>query len=139
MPPPVDNHVVQGQQQDLQYDVMGYYNIANDHPPPHGHRDDAINDYAAFALDVPSHAQAAPPAPVCTDLSFPHTYMHLTRPFYRRRLTFLTAQLGTLRLVLLKTLSMYGLPRAVSPTGRPMKSFGSSHSSTCESPIHKFL
>ncbi|KAF8487028.1 hypothetical protein DFH94DRAFT_702468 [Russula ochroleuca] len=64
MPPPVDNHVVQGQQQDLQYDVMGYYNIANDHPPPHGHRDDAINDYAAFALDVPSHAQAAPPAPI---------------------------------------------------------------------------
>jgi hypothetical protein len=52
---------------------MGYYDMANDHPPLHEHHDRAINYYAEVALDVP--AQAVPPAPVCTDFTFPHTHI----------------------------------------------------------------
>jgi hypothetical protein len=70
MPPTV---AAQGQPQDLQYVDMGYCNMVDDHPPLHEHRDHAINNYAGVALDVSAQAQAAPPAPVCTDLTFPHT------------------------------------------------------------------
>lgn len=73
MPPPVENVAVQGQLQDLRYVDMGYINMANGHPPVHEHRGHAINNYAGVALDVPAQAQAAPPAPVCTDLNFPFT------------------------------------------------------------------
>ena len=68
MPPPVENVGVQGQLQDLRYVDMGYNDMANDRPPLHEHRDYAINNYAGVA-----QAQAAPPAPVCTDLNFPYT------------------------------------------------------------------
>jgi len=76
MPPPVDNTAPQGQPQVMQYDGMGYYNIANDNRL-HQHHNDASNDYAAFALDacldVSAQAQATAPATVCTDFIFPHT------------------------------------------------------------------
>ena len=68
MPAPVENVGVQGQLQDLQYVDMGYNDMANDRPPLHKHRDHAINNYVGVA-----HAQAAPPAPVCTDIDFPYT------------------------------------------------------------------
>ena len=83
MPLLVENHDAQRQPQNLQYLDMDYYDMANVHPPLpplHGHRDQAINNYAAVVLDVPAQAQAAPPAPVCTDL-IASTYMHLTGPF----------------------------------------------------------
>jgi hypothetical protein len=70
MPPPVENHAAQGQPQDLRYVDMGYYDMGNDHP-----RDHAIDNYAGVALDVLEQAQAAPSAPVCTDLTFPHTHI----------------------------------------------------------------
>lgn len=54
---------------------MGYYNIANDQPPLHEHRDPAINNYAGVALDVPCEEQAAPPDLVRTDLTFPYTHI----------------------------------------------------------------
>jgi hypothetical protein len=53
---------------------MGYYNIADDHPLVHEHRDHAINNYAGVSQDVPAHGQAASPAPVCTALTFSHTH-----------------------------------------------------------------
>jgi hypothetical protein len=46
--------------------------MGNDRPPLHERHDHALNNYARVALDVP--AQAAP-APVCTDLTFPHTHI----------------------------------------------------------------
>lgn len=73
MPPPVENNAVQGQPQDLPYYAdMGYYNMGNGHPPLYEHRDNAINNYEV-ALDAPAQAQAAQPAPVCTDLIIPDT------------------------------------------------------------------
>jgi hypothetical protein len=48
--------------------------MPNDRPPLHEHRGHAINNYAGVALDVPVQAQAAPPVPVCTDLT--HSYTH---------------------------------------------------------------
>ena len=72
MPPPPENVAVQGQLQDLRYVDMVYNDMAGDHPPLHGHRDHAINNYARVALNTPAQAQAAPPAPVSTDLTFPH-------------------------------------------------------------------
>ena len=73
MPPPIENVAVQGQLQDLRYVDIGYNDMANDYPPLHEHRDHVINNYAGVALDVPAQAHAAPPAPVSTDLTFPHT------------------------------------------------------------------
>ena len=72
MPPPVENFAAQGHPQDLQYVDIGHYNMANDHHPPHEHRDYTINNYAGIAHNVP--AGPAPPAPVSTDLTFPHTH-----------------------------------------------------------------
>jgi hypothetical protein len=72
MPPPV---AAQGQPQDLWYADMGFYNMVNVRPLLHEHHDHAINNYAGIALDVPAQAQAAPPAPVCTDPTFPHTHI----------------------------------------------------------------
>jgi hypothetical protein len=72
IPPPVEDIAAQAQPlaQDLQYIEMGYYGMANDYPPPQGHRDHIIGDNAGIVRDVPAHWQAAPPAPVCTDLVF---------------------------------------------------------------------
>jgi hypothetical protein len=44
----------------------------NEHPPLHEHRPRVINNYAGVALDFPPQSQAAAPAPVCTDFTFPH-------------------------------------------------------------------
>lgn len=52
--------------------MTNYYGV-NEHPPLHEHRPHVINNYAGVALDFPPQARAAAPAPVCTDLSFPHT------------------------------------------------------------------
>jgi hypothetical protein len=73
MPPPVEDHAAQGQPQDLWYIDMGYFDMANDHPPLHEHRDQAIDNYAAVALDVLAQAQAAPLVPVCSYLIFPQS------------------------------------------------------------------
>ena len=66
---------MQGQPQDLQYvDTANYYGV-NEDPLLHEHRPHAINNYAGIAPDFPPQAQAAAPAPVCTDLTFPpHTH-----------------------------------------------------------------
>lgn len=74
MPPTVESIAAQGQPQDLRYANMGYYDMANDHE----YHDHVINNFAGIA-PAQAQAQAAPPAPVCTDLNFLHTY--LTRPF----------------------------------------------------------
>jgi hypothetical protein len=68
--PPVENLATQAQQQDLQYVDMGYYGMANDYPPPQGHRDHIIGNNAGIVQDVPAQAQATPPAPVCINLVF---------------------------------------------------------------------
>ena len=78
MPSPVENTAAQGQQQDLQYIDTGYYNMVNDCPPLHGHRNhakDAINNYAGVAPDVPAQAQAGPPVPVSTDFTISYTHI----------------------------------------------------------------
>jgi len=63
IPPPVENIAAQAQPQDLQYVDMGYYDMANDYPPPQGHRDHIIGDNARIVQDVPAEAPFAPPAP----------------------------------------------------------------------------
>jgi hypothetical protein len=73
MPPPVENIAAQAQPQELQYVDMGYYDMANDYPPPQGHRDHIIGDNARIVQDVPAQAPFAPPAPVRTHLTLPHT------------------------------------------------------------------
>lgn len=52
--------------------MADYYGV-NERPTLHEHRAHVINDYAGVVLDFPPQAQAAAPAPVCTDLMFPHT------------------------------------------------------------------
>jgi hypothetical protein len=73
MLPPVENTVALGQPQDLRYDDMGYYNMAYVYPPPHGHRDHGVADYAGVAQDDPTEAQVNQTAHVCTVLSLPYT------------------------------------------------------------------
>jgi hypothetical protein len=133
MPPPVENIAAHRQPQDLQHGDMGYYDMADDHPPLHEYHGQATNNYARAALDAPAQAQAqaAPPAPVCTGLIFRIQISNQT--FRRGRLTYLTTQLSTPRLALLRATSM----NCLSPMGLPMKSFGSLQSSTCSSLIHK--
>lgn len=77
MPPPVEYTAAQGhrQPQDLRYPDMGHYNMVNDHLPLHEPRDPAIMNFGGVVLDVPARVQAPPPAPVCTDLTFPRTYI----------------------------------------------------------------
>lgn len=70
MPPPVENTAAHARPQDLQYVA---YDVANNHPPLHEHRDHV--NYAGVAPDVPAPAPAALPAPVCTALTFPRTYI----------------------------------------------------------------
>ena len=65
MPPPVQT-TAQGRPQDLRYLNAGYYNMTNDHPPMHNHRDHVID----VSLDV--REQATPLAPVCIG----HTSLH---------------------------------------------------------------
>ena len=75
MPAPVENNAAQGQLQDLRNVDMGHHDMLNYHPPfHHEHRGRAINNYAGVALGVPVQAQAAPPVPVCTDLTHSYTY-----------------------------------------------------------------
>jgi hypothetical protein len=44
----------------------------NERPPLHEHRRHLINNYAGVAFDFPLQEQAAAPALVCTNLTFPH-------------------------------------------------------------------
>lgn len=80
IPLPVGNNAAQLQAypQHLQYVDVDYYNIANDYPPLHEHRNHAtsINNYAGAALDVPAQPQAAPSDPVYTDLTSPCTHIN---------------------------------------------------------------
>ena len=76
MPPPVENIAAQAQRQDWRYVDMGYYDMANDYPPPQGHGDHIVGYNARIIQGVPAQAHVArlaPPAPVCTDLTLPHT------------------------------------------------------------------
>jgi hypothetical protein len=73
MPPPVENIAAQAQPQDLQYVDTGYYDMANECPPPQGHRDHIIGDSARIVQNVPAQAHVAPPAPVSTGVTLPHT------------------------------------------------------------------
>ena len=75
MPLPVGNIAAQAQPQDLQYVGMGYYDMANDPPPPQGHRDHIIGDNARIVQDVPVQAPFAPPTPVCTDVTLSQTHI----------------------------------------------------------------
>jgi hypothetical protein len=52
--------------------MADYYGV-NEHPPLHEHRAHDINNHAGAVFGFPPQAQAAAPAPVCTDLTFPHT------------------------------------------------------------------
>ena len=74
-PPPIESTAAQGHPRDLRYVNMGYYDMANDHPPPHEGRNPATN-FSGIALDTPTQAQAqfALPAPVCADLIFLHKH-----------------------------------------------------------------
>ena len=91
MPLPVENVTTRGQPQDTHYIDMGYYDMANDLPSLHEHRDHVINDYAGAALDVPAQAQAAPPVPVSLSSLF---HIHISnQTLRRRRSTYLTTQL----------------------------------------------
>jgi hypothetical protein len=56
---------------------MGYYDMANDYPPPQGHRDHIIGDNARIVRDVPAQLEdhVAQPAPVCTDHTLPRTHI----------------------------------------------------------------
>ena len=70
VPLPVETTAAHGRPQDLRYVD---YDMANDHPQLHEHRDHVINNHVGVALDVPARAQAAPPPPVCTDVTLPRT------------------------------------------------------------------
>lgn len=70
MPPPVENAAAHALPQDLQYVD---YDVVNGHPPPHEHRDHV--NYVGVTPDVPAPAPAALPAPVCTALTSPRTYI----------------------------------------------------------------
>jgi hypothetical protein len=73
MPPLVENTAALGQPQDSRYDDMGYYDMAYDCPPPHGHRDHGVADHAGVAQDDPTEVQVNQPAHVCTALSLLYT------------------------------------------------------------------
>ena len=75
MPPPIENIAAQPRPQELPDADMGYYDMANDHFPPQGHRDHIIGDNPRILQDVPAQAYIAPPAPVCTALPLPHTHI----------------------------------------------------------------
>jgi hypothetical protein len=62
-----------------------------------------------------------------------HTIYHL-----QRRLTYLTTKFSRLQLALLQPCSMNCLT-TLPPMGGPLKSFGSSHLSTCTTLVHKLL
>ena len=74
---PVENVAAhwQARPQDLEDVDIGYYDMANGYPPPQGHRDYFIGDNARIVQDVPAQAPFVPPAPVCTDLTLPHTHI----------------------------------------------------------------
>ena len=67
MRPSVKNPAAQGQLQDLQCASMGYYDMVNDYSPPY--------DNARIVQVVPAQAHVAQPAPVCVDLTLPHTHI----------------------------------------------------------------
>lgn len=70
MPPPVEITAAQAQAQDLRHGNVGYYVVVDDHPPFHGYE---YHGHATNNLGVPAQAPIAPPAPVRTDFTFPHT------------------------------------------------------------------
>ena len=74
IPLPVENIAAQAQPQDLQYVDVSDYGMANGFPPPQGHRDHINGDNVGIVQDVPVQAQAAPPAPVCTNFFFWRAY-----------------------------------------------------------------
>ncbi|KAH9990838.1 hypothetical protein BJV77DRAFT_1010593 [Russula vinacea] len=66
----IENNAAQGQPQGVLYVDMGYYNMGNDHPTLRECHDNAIDNHANVALDVPVQGHAAPLAPVCTNFVF---------------------------------------------------------------------
>lgn len=70
MPLLIENNAAQGQPQGVLYVDMGYYNMGNDHPTLRECHDNAIDNHANVALDVPVQGHAAPLAPVCTNFVF---------------------------------------------------------------------
>jgi hypothetical protein len=70
LPQAVENLATQAQPRDLRYIDMGYHNMANDYPPPHGHGNLIRGDNSRIVQDGPAQVQAAQPAPVCTNLVF---------------------------------------------------------------------
>lgn len=70
MPPPVENTAAQAQAQDLRHGNVGYYVVVDDHPPFHEYE---YHGHATNNFGVPAQAEIAPPAPVRTDFTFPHT------------------------------------------------------------------
>ena len=75
IPTTVESIAAPGQPRPLRFADMSYHNMSNDQPPLHEHRDNAINNYAGVALNLPAQVQAAPPVPVCADFTFPHMYI----------------------------------------------------------------
>jgi hypothetical protein len=79
MSPPVENVPAQAQPQDVQHVDMGYYDMANDYPQPQGYEPGYPGDNARYFRDVrnhvPAQAYVAPAAPVCIDLTLPHTHI----------------------------------------------------------------
>lgn len=73
MSPPVENTDDWGQPQDPRNDGMVYYDMTYDNPPPHGHRDHDVPDYAGVDQADPTEAPVNPPAHVCTALSLLYT------------------------------------------------------------------
>lgn len=74
MSSPIENSATRGQLQDPRYDDMNYYGMAYDYPPPHGHCDQGVTDYAGVAQDDSTEAQQAnPPAHVRIALSLSYT------------------------------------------------------------------
>jgi hypothetical protein len=73
--PSIENVASQAQPQDLLYVDMANYDMANDYPPPQGHRGHILGDNARIVHDVPSQVHVAPPAPVCTDLTLMHKHI----------------------------------------------------------------
>ncbi|KAH9990051.1 hypothetical protein BJV77DRAFT_641507 [Russula vinacea] len=95
MPPPAENIAAQGQFQDLRYVDMGLY----DRPmiAPH-----CMSIAITLSTTMPGLLRVSPP---------------MCRLPYQPPSTYLTTQLGTLRLALLEASSMKCLTRALSPMG----------------------
>ena len=134
--PPVENTVALGQPQDPRYDDTGYYDMAYDYPPPHGHRDHDVADYTGLARDNLIEAQVNQPARVCTANSLPIQISD--RTLYQRTSTHSTTQGSMLQLALLKPSSTNGLAGTSFLMDQPLNTSRGSQSTTCTSQIYKF-